>query len=161
MKKALLSALCLLALAVSCDRGPERIPRGEMEEIMQKILMQDQYIKQHLEVRRQADTMLVYEGIFEQYGYDTDDFLTSLEYYLEDPARMEKVMEKVEKRLKDQLKVVLKELEQENWRKSFLRLYSLNPNIHSQPQPRKSAVDTLYLQFNKDSLLYHPYKKKK
>ena len=52
MKKALLSALCLLAMAVSCDRGPERIPRGEMEEIMQKILMQDQYIKQHLEVRR-------------------------------------------------------------------------------------------------------------
>ena len=88
MKRALLSALCLLAMAVSCDRGPERIPRGEMEEIMQKILMQDQYIKQHLEVRRQADTMLVYEGIFEQYGYDTDDFLSSLEYYLEDPARM-------------------------------------------------------------------------
>lgn len=158
MKKVLLSLLCLLAVAVSCDKGPDRIPRGEMEEIMQKILLQDQYIKQHLDLRRKVDTVLVYEGIFEQYGYDTDDFLSSLEYYLEDPARMEKVMEKVEKRLRDQVKLAEKEVEQESWRKSFLRLYNINPNTYVQPQPRPVA-DTLYLQFNKDSLLYHPRKK--
>ena len=96
--KRILLIVCLLALAVSCHKGPRRIPRGDMEDIMMHVLMQDQYVKAHSELRPQFDTMLVYEGVFESFGYNTDDFLASLEYYLEDASRMEKIMEKVEKR---------------------------------------------------------------
>ena len=88
-----------MVLAVSCHKGPERIPRRQMEDIMYQVLLQDQYLKQHPELRRQADTSLVYAGIFERMGFDTDDFLYSVEYYLQDPARMEKIMEKVGDRL--------------------------------------------------------------
>ena len=86
-----LHIVLVLMLAVSC--GPRKIPRDDMEKIMADILLQDQQIKQDHKLRKEADTTLVYEGIFEAYDYDTDDFLYSLEYYLEDPARMEKLKE--------------------------------------------------------------------
>lgn len=158
--KRFLPIVCLLVLAVSCHKGPQRIPRGDMEEIMLQVLMQDQYLKQHQELRKQADTTLVYEGIFESFGYITDDFMYSLGYYLEDASRMEKIMEKVENRLTVKLKEVEKELQEETWRNGFLRIWGLRPDTTHLPQP-SSALDTLYVQFNKDSLFYHPYQKKK
>lgn len=154
--KRILPIVCLLVLAVSCHKGPQRIPRGDMEEIMMQVLLQDQYLKQNQELRKQADTSLVYEGIFESFGYDTDDFLYSLEYYLEDATRMEKIMEKVENRLTVKANKAEKEVKEENWRKGFLRIWGLRPNTSHLPQPT-SPLDTLYLQFHKDSLLYHPY----
>lgn len=156
--KRLLPIVCLLVLAVSCHKGPQRIPRGDMEEIMLQVLMQDQYLKINQEFRKQADTSLVYEGIFESFGYDTDDFMYSLGYYLEDASRMEKIMEKVENRLTVKAKEAEKELKEENWRNGFLRIWGLRPDTKRLPQP-SSALDTLYLQFNKDSLFYHPYSK--
>ena len=89
--------MLLLLLAVSC--GPRRISRDNMEEIMYQVLLQDQQIKYDHKLRLQADTCLVYEAIFEEYGYDTDDFLYSLEYYLAEPAKFEKIMERVGDRL--------------------------------------------------------------
>jgi hypothetical protein len=157
MKKLLL-LIVPFVLAVSCHRGPERIPRGEMEEIMRDILLQDQYLKMQITPKRTKDTTLIYEGIFEQYGYTTDDFLYSLEYYLEDPARMEKVMEKVEARLKEESKQVGEEVKAQNWRSGFMRIYNLKPDMLHQPQPSSWAMDTLFVQFNKDSLAYKPYK---
>ncbi|MBE6223150.1 MAG: DUF4296 domain-containing protein [Bacteroidales bacterium] len=159
MKKLLL-LIVPFVLAVSCHRGPELIPRDEMEEIMREVLLQDQYLKVTSLPKRLMDTTLVYEGVFEKYGYNTDDYLHSLEYYLEDPSRMEKLMEKVEERLKKEAKVVEEEVKEQNWREDFLRIYNLRPEKFRLPQPRPSAVDTLYVQFNKDSLSYSPRKKK-
>lgn len=159
MKKILL-LMVPFVLAVSCHRGPERIPRDEMEEIMHEILLQDQYLKVTSAPKRLVDTTLVYEGIFEQYGYDTDDFLMSLEYYLEDPSRMEKLMEKVEDRLNKESKAVAEELKAQNWRNDFMRIYKLRPDSTHLPQPSPGAIDTLYVQFNSDSLAYSPHKKK-
>ena len=151
--------VCLLVLAVSCHKGPRRIPRGDMEDIMMQVLLQDQYVKQNSELRKQADTMLVYEGIFESFGYDTDDFLASLDYYLADASRMEKIMEKVEQRLMEKVAQTEKEVEEDSWRRNYLRIWNLKPNTRNLPQP-SSPLDTLYLQFNQDSLLYHPLLKK-
>ncbi|MBQ9194156.1 MAG: DUF4296 domain-containing protein [Bacteroidales bacterium] len=154
----LLHMALLLVLAVSCHRGPERIPRRQMEDIMYQVLLQDQYLKQHPELRRQADTSLVYEGIFESQGFDTDDFLYSLDYYLQDPSRMEKIMEKVGDRLEAEGKVIDKELKAENWRKEFLRLYSLSPDTRHLPQPVSPLDSLAKVQFHKDSLFYIPHR---
>ena len=71
---------------------------------------------------------------------------------------MEKLMEKVEARLKEESKVVGEEVKAQNWRNSFMRIYKLRPELFRLPQP-SSALDTLYVQFNKDSLAYKPHKK--
>lgn len=160
--KFFLPIVCLVALAVSCHRGPERISRGDMEEIMMQVLLQDQYVKQHSENRRQYDTVLVYEGIFEQFGYDTDDFLASLNYYLGDPSRMAKIMESVENRLERKLPEIEKELDEFDWKQGYMRIWGLKPEVSRLPQPSStSAFDTLYIQFHKDSLTYHPVRRRK
>ena len=154
MKKLLHIILLLAVLAVSCHKGPERIPRGDMEDIMYEVLMQDQYLKQHQELRKQADTSLVYEGVFEKYGYDTDDFLYNLAYYLEDPARMDKVMQKVEKRLNREGQVVGEEAQYESWRDRFMRLYEMT-GTHVVYMPLvRSHRENQYLDFQRDSLVY-------
>ena len=114
MRKLLHIALLVLLVA-AC--GPRKIPRDDMERIMADMLIQDQQIKQDRKLQKQADTSLVYEGIFEQYGYDTDDFIYSVEYYLEDPSRMEKIMGNVAARMEKEAKQAGVEAEQEEWQK--------------------------------------------
>ena len=149
MRKALYTLLILL-LALSC--GPRRISRDNMVEIMYQMLVQDQQIKYDQQLRKQADTSLVYEAIFEEYGYDTDDFLYSLEYYLAEPAKFEKIMEKVGDRLDKELSVVRADVRLMQWREKLMRIYNTQPDTSHRPLPRVRPVDTLPLRFGDDSL---------
>ena len=150
MRKLLHIALILL-LAAACN-GPRKMDRDDMEEALYQMLIQDQQIKQDRKLKAQADSSLVYEGIFASLGYDTDDFIYSLEYYLEEPARMEKVMESVADRLEAEAKEAGEAYNREQWRNSMMRLYKLAPNLTSLPQPRPSGVDTLPVRFTADSI---------
>lgn len=149
MRKALYIVLVLL-LAAAC--GPRKIPRDDMENIMADILIQDQQIKMNRDLKKQADTSLVYEGIFEAYGFDTDDFLYSLEYYLEDPSRMEKIMGAVASRLEKENKAVAAEIRLEDWRKGLLKIYNMQVDTTRGPRPRVRPVDTLRVRFQGDTV---------
>ena len=149
MRKALYTLLILL-LAVSC--GPRRISRDNMEEIMYQMLVQDQQIKYDYHLKAHADTCLVYEAIFEEYGYDTDDFLYSLEYYLAEPAKFEKIMERVGDRLDKEVSVVRADVRLMQWREKLMRIYDMQPDTSRRPLPRVRPVDTLPLRFGDDSL---------
>jgi len=142
--------MLLLLLAVSC--GPRRISRENMEDIMYQVMLQDQQIKYDHTLRAQADTCLVYEAIFEEYGYDTDDFLYSLEYYLAEPAKFEKIMERVGDRLDKEVSEVREQVRQMQWRDRLMRIYFFRPDTSRRPQPRVRPVDTLPLRFGGDSL---------
>ena len=145
----------VLVLAVAASCGPRKIPRSDMERIMADILIQDQQIKSDGTLRRQADTSLVYEGIFESYGYNTDDYLYSVEYYLQDPARMEKIMGKVADRLESEIKVAEKEVELENWRRRLMDIYRQKVDTTRLPRPRTRPVDTLHVRFDADSVWFY------
>ncbi len=148
MKKALYTVLFLL-LAVSC--GPRRIGREDMEEIMYQVLIQDQQIKHDYALKARADTCLIYEGIFEEFGYDTDDFLYSLEYYLAEPAKFEKIMEKVGDRLDAEYSDVHAQVERIRWRARMMGIYKQQIDSSMRPWPRVRPVDTLVLRFEGDS----------
>lgn len=148
-----LHIVLLLVVAVSC--GPRRIPRDDMERIMADILIQDQQIKNDRSLRKQADTSLVYEGIFEAYGYNTDDYLYSVEYYLQDPARMEKIMGAVAENLEKEIKLTGEEVELENWRRRFLDIYRMKVDTTRLPRPRTRPVDTLHVRFDADSVWFY------
>ena len=148
-----LHIVLLLVVAVSC--GPRRIPRDDMERIMADILIQDQQIKNDRSLRKQADTSLVYEGIFEAYGYNTDDYLYSVEYYLQDPARMEKIMGAVAENLEKEIKLTGEEVDLENWRRRFLDIYRMKVDTNRLPRPRTRPVDTLHVRFDADSVWFY------
>ena len=145
--------LLLALLAVSCG-GPRKIPRDDMVDIVVDMLIQDQQLKQDPKLRVQNDSTLVYEGIFQAYGYDTDDFRYSLYYYLEDPSRMEKIMGDAAGILSKMAQATAREIDLEKWRQKMMALYAMQPDT-SYPRPSVRPVDTLPVRFDHDSVWIH------
>lgn len=86
---AVLAAL-LLCFACSDDKS-KVIPRGKMAKIYAEMLMMDQWAMSDSRLRQEADTSLIYEPIFEKYGYDGEDYRQSVTYYMEDPERFSRI----------------------------------------------------------------------
>ena len=147
--------LVALALLFVAACGPRRIPKGDMEDIFYLMFLQDQKIKQDRSLKQMADTSLVYEGILESKGYDTDDYLYSLHEYLAEPEKMEKIMGNVAERLEKELKVVRSEVELEKWRDKMLSIYRKQIDTSKFPKPRVRPVDTLKVRFDGDSAYMH------
>lgn len=135
--------------------GPRRIPKDDMEDIFYLMFLQDQKIKQNRSLKQMADTSLVYAGILESKGYDTDDYLYTLHEYLAEPEDMEKIMGNVAERLEKELKVVRSEVALEQWRDKMLSIYGKKIDTTKFPKPRIRPVDTLKIRFDGDSAYMH------
>jgi hypothetical protein len=77
------------------------------------MLMADQFVREENIPRKQLDTMLVYEAVFNKYGYDTDDYMNSVRYYLKDPERFAKIFEEVARRLEGEADALEKIIERQ------------------------------------------------
>ena len=119
MRRFLHIIFLLVAVAVSC-RGPRVIPRDKMADIYYDMFMADQQVRQEPLLREQADTMLVYEAVFNRYGYDTDDYLYSVREYLKDPERFAKILETVTGRLQGDAEAMDKVIEHLDWVNQYM-----------------------------------------
>ena len=137
MKRFLHIVLVLLA-AVAC-RGPRVIPKDTLTDIYTEMFIADQMVRDADIPRAQMDTMLLYEAVFEKYGYDTEDYLYSLRYYLKDPERFGKVFENVAKRLEGEVEALKKIVELRN-------------RIASKRDADYPLVDSLLSPFSKESV---------
>ena len=82
----------VMMLAASCRKDEaEVIPRGKLAKIYAEMLVTDQWIMATPGVRLIADTSLVYEPILQKYGYDSDDYRKSIDYYMNDPERFARI----------------------------------------------------------------------
>ena len=136
--KRFLHIVLVLLLAVAC-RGPRVIPKDTMTDIYTDMFLADQMVRDADIPRAQMDTMLLYEAVFEKYGYDTEDYLYSLRYYLKDPERFGKVFENVAKRLEGEVDALKKIVE-------------LRDRIASKRDADYPLVDSLLSPFSKESV---------
>ena len=136
--KRFLHIVLVLLLAVAC-RGPRVIPKDTMTDIYTDMFLADQMVRDADIPRAQMDTMLLYEAVFEKYGYDTEDYLYSLRYYLKDPERFGKVFENVTKRLEGEVEALKKIVELRN-------------RIASKRDADYPLVDSLLSPFSKESV---------
>ena len=137
MKRVLHIVLVLLA-AVAC-RGPRVIPKDTLTDIYTEMFIADQMVRDADIPRAQMDTMLLYEAVFEKYGYDTEDYLYSLRHYLKDPERFGKVFENVAKRLEGEVDALKKIVE-------------LRDRLASKRSADYPLVDSLLAPFSKESV---------
>lgn len=63
-----------------------------MAKIYAEMLVMDQWAVSDSRLRQKADTSLIYEPIFEKYGYDGEDYRASVEYYMNDPERFSRIL---------------------------------------------------------------------
>ena len=130
-------ALLVAVLAVSC-RGPRVIPRSKMVDIYCDMLLADQQIRENNVLRNRADTMLVYEAVFNRYGYDTDDYLNSVNHYLADPERFARIMEDVSEKLEAEARSLETEIGYLDGMDRFLGM-------------KRPPLDSILAPFSKDS----------
>lgn len=99
-----------LVLSVSCRKDEvDIIPRSELSEIYAEMLMTDQWIMSTKGVRLIADTSLVYEPILEKYGYTTEDYVRTVDVYMNDPERFARVLRTTSEILDKRLEHLKKE----------------------------------------------------
>ena len=115
--------IVLVLVAVAACQGPRVIPKSTLTDIYMDMFLADQLVRERNLPSFKMDSLLVYEAVFNKYGYDTDDYLYSVRHYLKDPERFAKLFEEVAKRLEkevdalDRLMDYEKELEEERSRK--------------------------------------------
>ena len=147
--------LALVLLAVSC-MGPRKIPRGDMVLIFHDMFLQDQQVRGDISMRRVADTSLVYEGIFNAYGYNTDDYLHSIRIYIQNPEQMSKLFAKTAEMLSKELEDVKKQVAFQDWQNKFLAIYGQKIDTAKFPKVPPGAVDTMYFRLKGDEVRFFP-----
>ena len=82
-----------IILFSSCSVGDGKvISRRDMAEIYAEMLLTDQWIATRPELRKKADTSLVYEPILNKYGYTTLDYVHTMDKYMDDPERYSRIL---------------------------------------------------------------------
>ena len=137
MKRFLHIVLVLLA-AAACQ-GPRVIPKDTLTDIYTDMFIADQMVREENIPRARMDTMLLYEAVFEKYGYDTDDYLHSVRHYLKDPERFAKVFENVAERLQGEVDALEKIIEHQNW-------------VASRMGAKRPRLDSVLAPFSKESV---------
>lgn len=105
------ASMLTLAAFISCGREENVIPKEELSEIYAEMFLMDQWIFSHPESRRSADTSYVYEPIFSKYGYTSDDYRASMDYYLRDPDKYARILRETSVILETRLKELRHEKE--------------------------------------------------
>jgi hypothetical protein len=103
------------------------------------MFLTDQQVREEPLLQHQADSMLVYEAVFNRYGYDTDDYLYSVRHYLKDPERFAKMVEEVAERLKGEADALDKVIGHLDWVNKYMGM-------------RRPPVDSLLWMFCEDSV---------
>ncbi len=98
--KRLFRVLFVLLLAFSCSHSGGRvIPESTLVKIYADMALADRWIELNRDFRAQADTSMVYEAIFAKYGYNTEDYLKSVRYYMDKPDDFSYIVERAKTRL--------------------------------------------------------------
>ena len=137
MKRLLHIVLVLLAVA-ACQRS-RIIPKDTLADIYTDMFLADQMVRDENVPRARMDTLLLYEAVFQKYGYNTDDYLNSVRHYLKDPERFGKVFENVAKRLEGEVDALDKIIDHQNW-------------VANQMGAKRPQLDSILAPFSKESV---------
>ena len=137
MKRLLHIVFVLLAVA-ACQRS-RIIPKDTLADIYTDMFLADQMVREENIPRARMDTLLLYEAVFQKYGYNTDDYLNSVRFYLKDPERFAKVFENVAKRLEGEVDALDKIIDHQNW-------------VANQMGAKRPQLDSILAPFSKESV---------
>ena len=88
--------ILLLAFAVfAFSRCGERIlSKDKVADIMYEMFVVDEYAKTYTEVNLAADSILLYQHIFDKYGCTLEDYQRSIRHYLQDEKEFTYILDR-------------------------------------------------------------------
>ena len=147
----ILAVSVLLLTLFSCSQKKERvIPKDRLSEIYAEMFVMDQWLDDNRDLRRTADTSLVYAPVLEKYGYTYDDYLRSVDVYMKDPQRYAKILRSSSEILNARLaelkaeKKAMEDAEREKARRdSLLNTVRINVDSLMNLMSRRDPCDSL------------------
>ncbi|MFA6334060.1 MAG: DUF4296 domain-containing protein [Bacteroidales bacterium] len=107
-------------VATSCSRDVDLIDGNDLPKILADIYMTDRSVLNSQINMQKADTSLIYEPILNKYGYTTEDFVYTMDYYLPRPAKLKSYFIKAKEILEERELNVEKIISAQNHRESLL-----------------------------------------
>ena len=92
LRKYLLILLCLLLIPFSCARKGRVLSEQKMASLYVDMFLADQWLRNHTELRKQADTTDFFAPVFEKHHCSFEDYDASLRYYSSNPEKFSQVM---------------------------------------------------------------------
>lgn len=146
----ILLLLTVLAVLASCGRKPRVIPAKQMVRIYSEMFLADQWVRDHADGRKGADTSLLFDPIFRRHGYTFEDYDASVHYYLDRPEQYSDILSQASdglRRHSEELKAVNEARRvREEELDSYRRLY--RPKDFQEDSLRWGALDTLWWKRN-------------
>lgn len=88
----LILAILICALSCKSREAGKIIPSHTMARIFVDMFIADQWLEDNTFKMQQADTTLFYEPIFRNYGYTREDYLATVDKYLYEPEKFQKIV---------------------------------------------------------------------
>jgi len=111
MNQILRIIILVILVATSCSKNV--IDDDDLPKILADIYMADRYVLNSPVNIRKADSSLIYEPILNKYGYTTEDFVYTIDYYLPRPVKLKsyftdakKILEERELNVSNKLAVI-------------------------------------------------------
>lgn len=164
----ILLLLCVLAAGTGCGRRARVIPEKKMSRIYARMFLADQWVRDHMDARKTADTTLLFDPIFREEGVTFEDYDRSLLYYLDRPEQYARILTAASEQLRAEGAVRQMSLnaersrqtEREQWRRSYrwrdFSSDSLRWQVPGTLWPVHAAPDTAVLQEAADTLRAAP-----
>lgn len=100
LRRTVVFLAALLAIS-SCGKNSV-IPKGTLSKIYADMLLTDAWLRVDLDKHHEGDSLLVYEAVFNKYGYTTSDYWNSVDHYMKDPDKFAKILDKAADRLENE-----------------------------------------------------------
>ena len=124
MNRTILITLTLaisVLMCISCSK--ERIPQKEMSKIIAEIYKADRYININYQLVLKADTVMIYEAVFNKYGYTHIDYINTINHYIGRPNKLKEIFVNAKLILEEQNRVVEEKLERQRQLNEYLALF--------------------------------------
>jgi len=138
-------AAALVVCLSACGKKDKIIPRSTLEDVYVDLFLADQWMIENPGQSKIADTTMLYEPIFNKYGYTTQNYIASVNHYIRDPKRYARILRRTDAKLVaklEKLKILVEE--EEALREQLEKLGDFDPGL-------KLYYDTVYMRVTKEA----------
>ena len=124
-------ALIAVILASGC-RKKGILSKNDVADIMYSMFVVDEYAKKYPNVNKAADSLLLYQHIFDKYGCSLEDYRNSIRYYIADEKAYTYILKRAVQTAKDSSAAANRELTRERPHGIIVRIPYLSPGVEVQ-----------------------------
>ena len=124
-------ALIAVLLASGC-RKKGILSKNDVADIMYQMFVVDEYAKKYPNVSKAADSLLLYQHIFDKYDCSLEDYRNSIKYYIADEKAYTYILKRAVQTAKDSSAQANRDLSKERPQGILVQVPNLSPGVEVQ-----------------------------